>query len=113
MSGLVKVPRFTLRSDRRRGNQTMTIKAKLVLGSLLNVLLLGAANLVVGEPERAMRKILIMIGYYVLVAVFVTVLGNISGQLMEWAQWLLSVLYVIFALYDGIFTILRANDVAI
>ncbi len=91
----------------------MTIKAKLVTGSLLNVLLLGAANLLVGQPERAIRKILIMIGYYVFVAVLVTSLGNVSGQLMEWTQWFLSVLYVAFALYDGIFTILRANDVAL
>lgn len=91
----------------------MTIKAKLVIGSLLNVLLFGAANLMVGQPERAIRKILIMIGYYVFVAVLVTALGNVSGQLMEWVQWLLSVLYVGFALYDGVFTILQANDVAL
>lgn len=91
----------------------MTIKAKLVIGSLLNVLLFGAANLMVGQPERAIRKILIMIGYYVFVAVLVTALGNVSGQLMEWVQWLLSVLYVVFALYDGVFTILQANDVAL
>ncbi|MFZ2488908.1 MAG: hypothetical protein WAZ19_12380 [Anaerolineae bacterium] len=91
----------------------MTIKAKLVIGSLLNVLLFGAANLMVGQPERAIRKILIMIGYYVFVAVLVTGLGNVSGQLMEWVQWLLAVLYVVFALYDGVFTILQANDVAL
>ncbi len=89
------------------------MKTKLVIGSLLNVLLLGAADFIVSQPERAIRKILIMIGYYVFVAVLVTALGNISGQLMEWAQWLLSVLYVAFAFYDGIFTILRANDVAL
>ncbi len=91
----------------------MTIKTKLVVGSLLNVLLLGAANIMVGQPDRAIRKIAIMIGYYVLVAVLVTAMGNISGQLMEWTQWFLSVLYVIVALFDGIFTILRANDVAL
>lgn len=91
----------------------MTIKAKLVIGSLLNVLLFGAANLMVGQPERAIRKILIMIGYYVFVVVLVTGLGNVSGQLMEWVQWLLAVLYVVFALYDGVFTILQANDVAL
>ena len=91
----------------------MTTKAKLVIGSLLNVLLFGAANLMVGQPERAIRKILIMIGYYVFVAVLVTALGNVSGQLMEWVQWLLAVLYVVFALYDGVFTILQANDVAL
>lgn len=89
------------------------MKAKLVVGSLLNVLLLGAANLLVGQTERALRKILIMIGYSVFVAILVTTLGNISGQLMEWAQWFLSILYVIFALYDGVFTILQAHDVAL
>lgn len=91
----------------------MTMKTKLVIGALLNVLLLGAANLMVGQADRAIRKIVIMIGYYVLVAVLVTAMGNISGQLMEWTQWILSVLYVVAALFDGIFTILRANDVAL
>lgn len=89
------------------------MKTKLVIGSLLNVLLFGAADFIVGQPERAIRKILIMIGYGVFVAVLSTAASNISGQLMGWTEWLLSVLYVAFAFYDGIFTILRANDVAL
>ena len=91
----------------------MSLKAKLIVGSLANVVIFGAADAMSGRLDRGLKKFALLI----LVAVTTTLLEETVGgafpALDGWIFWSVTRLYLFIALFDGVFTVLRANDVAL
>lgn len=89
----------------------MSLKTKLVLGSLANVIVFGAADMLTGRLDRGLKKF----AFIVLVAVGATILEETIGgaipALDGWIFWSVSRAYVFIALFDGVFTMLQANDI--
>ncbi|MEI2692538.1 MAG: hypothetical protein V9H69_23575 [Anaerolineae bacterium] len=91
----------------------MPLKLKLILGSLLNILAFGAADAITGRIDRGLKKFLLMM-LIALVATFVEgLISDVLPSLDGWIIWGIARVYLFVALFDGIFTILRANDVAL
>lgn len=98
------------RYGRLQGRFNMSLKLKLVVGSLLNIVVFGAADAVTGRVERGLKKFALFVFIAVVAALSEEL---ISGALEGWIVWGFARIFLFVALYDGIFVILRANDVAL
>jgi hypothetical protein len=88
----------------------MSLKFKVIVGSLLNLVVFGAADAVTGRFDRGLKKFALFVFITVVVALLEEL---ISGALEGWIIWGYARVFLFVALYDGVFTILRANDVAL
>lgn len=91
----------------------MSLKLKLILGSLLNVLVFGAADAITGRVGRGLKKFALIIVITVAATLIEELISGAAPSLDGWILWGVARIYVVVALYDGVFTILRANDVAL
>ena len=91
----------------------MSLKLKLIVGSLLNVLIFGTADAITGRVGRGLKKFALSVVIAVVATLIEELISGAVPSLDGWIFWGVARIYVVVALYDGIFTILRANDVAL
>ncbi len=89
----------------------MSLKLKLIVGSVLNVLIFGAADAITGRVDRGLKKFLLIVLIAVVATLIEELMAGALPSLDGWIIWGVTRIYVVVALYDGIFTILRASDV--
>ncbi len=91
----------------------MSLKTKLVLGSLANVVIFGSADMMTGQLERGLKKLALIIVIAIIATILEESISTVLPALDGWIFWSVSRLYVFVALFDGVFTVLRANDVVL
>lgn len=91
----------------------MSLKLKLIVGSLLNVLIFGTADAITGRVDRGLKKFALIVLIAVVATLIEELISGVVPSLDGWIFWGVARIYVVVAFYDGIFTILRANNVAL
>ncbi len=89
----------------------MSLKLKLIVGSLLNVLIFGTADAITGRVDRGLKKFALIVLIAVVATLIEELISDAVPSLDGWIFWGVARIYVVVALYDGIFTILRASNV--
>lgn len=89
------------------------MRTKLIVGSLANVIIFGAADAITGRFDRGLKKFALLILIAVVATLLEETIGGAYPSLDGWIFWIVARVYVFVALFDGVFTILRAQNVVL